>query len=290
VTDGPDVDRRRLRAAFDGVAERYDAVRPRYPAAVVDDLVTRAGLGHALAGVARRNLAAFPNARVVIGDLAELTVARRRWAGAVPHRWRRPVSFPRRSAPMATAAIRPFRRTDRDQVTALVNAHAQAVVPGVSVSVNTVLDRLERDPGDYLVDPWVTERTTLVAEQRGRVSAAAHLIRYGSGPEVGEALRDTAEIRWLLCWTDSPVWPDASAAGHVLTAAAVAVLRRWDVRRISADGTLPAPGVYGVPEQWPHVRALLERAGFVGNLHVHPAHRRRDVDPRRAMMSRPTGR
>jgi ribosomal protein S18 acetylase RimI-like enzyme len=164
---------------------------------------------------------------------------------------------------MATAAIRPFRRTDRDQVTALVNAHAQAVVPGVSVSVNTVLDRLERDPGEYLVDPWVTERTTLVAEQRGRVSAAAHLIRYGSGPEVGEALRDTAEIRWLLCWPDSPVWPDASAAGDVLAWAAVAVLRRWDVRRISADGTLPAPGVYGVPEQWPHVRALLERTGFV---------------------------
>jgi hypothetical protein len=23
-----------------------------------------------------------------------------------------------------------------------------------------------------------------------------------------------------------------------------------------------APGVYGVPEQWPHVRAIYERAGF----------------------------
>ena len=31
--------------------------------------------------------------------------------------------------------IRPFRRADRDQLTALVNAHAQAVVPGVSVPV-----------------------------------------------------------------------------------------------------------------------------------------------------------
>jgi GNAT superfamily N-acetyltransferase len=26
---------------------------------------------------------------------------------------------------------------------------------------------------------------------------------------------------------------------------------------------LPAPGVYGVPEQWPHIRTLLERVGFV---------------------------
>jgi SAM-dependent methyltransferase len=106
VTDGPDADRRRLRATFDGVAERYDAVRPRYPAALVDDLVARAGLGPgsrvleigpgtgqltvdlaargldvtavelgpALAGVARRNLAAFPNARVVVGDFEEYDV------------------------------------------------------------------------------------------------------------------------------------------------------------------------------------------------------------------------
>src|SRR5215207_9844707 len=40
-------------------------------------------------------------------------------------------------------------------------------------------------------------------------------------------------------------------------------LRAWGVDRWHADGTLPAPGVYGVPEQWPHVRALLDRVGFV---------------------------
>jgi GNAT superfamily N-acetyltransferase len=164
---------------------------------------------------------------------------------------------------MSTGGIRPFRRSDRDQVTALVNAHAQAVVPGAWVSVNAVLGQLEREPGEFLVDPWVVERTTLVADQRGRVSAAAHLLRYGAGPDVGPALRDTAEIRWLLCWPDSPVWPDASVAGLALAEASAAVLRRWRVRRMSADGTLPAPGVYGVPEQWPHVRALLERVGFV---------------------------
>ena len=45
--------------------------------------------------------------------------------------------------------------------------------------------------------------------------------------------------------------------------AAVAVLRQWGVRRMTAGGSLPAPGVYGLPEQWPHVRALLERVGFV---------------------------
>jgi len=30
-----------------------------------------------------------------------------------------------------------------------------------------------------------------------------------------------------------------------------------------ADGALPAHGVYGLPEQWPHVHAILDRAGFV---------------------------
>ena len=90
---------------------------------------------------------------------------------------------------MSAVQVRPFRRADREQLTALVNAHIQAVVPGVVVSVNTVLSQLERNPGEFIVDPWVSERATLVAEQRGRVVAAAHLLRYGAGEEVGEAYR-----------------------------------------------------------------------------------------------------
>jgi ribosomal protein S18 acetylase RimI-like enzyme len=45
-------------------------------------------------------------------------------------------------------------------------------------------------------------------------------------------------------------------------------LRAWGGDHWHADGALPAPGVYGVPEQWPHVRALYERAGFVHDGHV----------------------
>ena len=101
--------RNRLRATFDGVAERYDAVRPTYPQAVVDDLVALTGLepgradrvleigcgtgqltvdlarrgldvtavelGPALAAVARRNLAPFPNARVAVAAFEEYAVA-----------------------------------------------------------------------------------------------------------------------------------------------------------------------------------------------------------------------
>lgn len=95
---------------------------------------------------------------------------------------------------MSTIEIRAFRRSDRDQLTALVNAHAQAVVPGVSVPVNAVLSQIERQPGEFIVDPWVRERVTLVAEQRGRVSAAVHLLRYGTGDDVGPAYRGVGEI------------------------------------------------------------------------------------------------
>jgi GNAT superfamily N-acetyltransferase len=164
--------------------------------------------------------------------------------------------------------VRPFRRADREQLTALVNAHVQAVVPGVSVSVNTVLSQLERDPGEFIVDPWVAERVTLVAEQRQRVVAAAHLLRHGAGEEVGKGTRDAGEINWLLYWPEASYWPDSMVAADALMTACLAQLRRWQVTRWHADGTLPAPGVYGVPEQWPHIRALYERAGFVHDGHT----------------------
>lgn len=99
---------------------------------------------------------------------------------------------------MSDVRVRPFRRGDRDQLTQLVNAHAEAVVPGMRTSVNTVLGSLERRPGEFIEDPWVSERVTLVAEQRSRVAAAAHLLRYFPDERAGPAARDAGEIRWLL--------------------------------------------------------------------------------------------
>jgi GNAT superfamily N-acetyltransferase len=169
---------------------------------------------------------------------------------------------------MPSVEVRPFRRGDRDQLTALVNAHVQAVVPGVSVSVNTVMSQLERDPGEFILDPWVAERATLVAEQRGRVVAGAHLLRYGQSEDVGEASRNAGEISWLLYWPQASYWPDSAEAADSLVSACLTRLRRWGVKRWYADGALPAPGVYGVPEQWPHVRELYQRAGFVHEGHT----------------------
>jgi ribosomal protein S18 acetylase RimI-like enzyme len=158
--------------------------------------------------------------------------------------------------------VRQFRRDDREQLAALVNAHIAAVVPGMSVSVNRLLTQLERQPGEFIVDPWVAERVTLVAVQRQRIAAAAHLLRYGSEPPVSESYRDAGEIRWLVYWPNSRHWPDAEEAGEELLEAAVAQLDRWGASRQYADGSLPAPSIYGIPAQWPHVEAALERAGF----------------------------
>jgi GNAT superfamily N-acetyltransferase len=149
--------------------------------------------------------------------------------------------------------IRPFRRSDREQLTALVNAHVAAVIPGVTVSVNALLNQLEREPDEAIVDPWVIERRTLVAVEHDAIVGGAHLLRYGDDERVSDWYRSLAEIRWLVC----------RAAGAELMAESLRVLRDWQPSRIAADGSLPAFGVYGVPATWPHIRALYVGAGFV---------------------------
>jgi GNAT superfamily N-acetyltransferase len=168
---------------------------------------------------------------------------------------------------MSSIEVRRFHRRDRDQLTGLVNAHAAAVVPGMGVSVATVLGQLEREPGEFIVDPWVRERVTLVAEQRDRIAAAALLLRYASDERVSPSYRGIGDIRWLLFWPEAPdsgnpYWTNATEAAEKLITACIGLMDEWGVTSQEAGGELPVPGVYGVPEQWPHIRALYERAGF----------------------------
>jgi GNAT superfamily N-acetyltransferase len=152
--------------------------------------------------------------------------------------------------------VRPFRRSDREQLTGLVNAHVASVVPGWAVSTAALLAQIERDPGQYVTDPWVDERATLVAEVSDRVVAAAHLRRYRDGADVAPDWRAAGEIAWLV------FWPASAAAGHLLAAACVRALDAWGVRRQFADGDLPTPATYGIPDAWPHVAGVLAAAGF----------------------------
>jgi GNAT superfamily N-acetyltransferase len=173
---------------------------------------------------------------------------------------------------MPAIEVRPFRRTDRDQVTRLVNAHTGAVVPGMTVSVSSLLSSLERQPGEFIEDPWVSDRVTLVAQQHSRIAAAAHLLRYFPDERAGIILRDAGEIRWFLYWPQAPAgnpcWPDAAPAADALMAACLAQLARWGVTRQYAGGELPLPGVYGVPQQWPHIQHRYEQAGFAHTGHT----------------------
>jgi GNAT superfamily N-acetyltransferase len=163
---------------------------------------------------------------------------------------------------MPALEVRPFHRDDRDQLTDLINRHVAAVVPGVSVSVNTVLSDLQRRPEEPITDPWVSERVTLVAEQRGSVVAGAHLLRYRAEGDVGECYRDIGEIDWFVCEPAASFRPDSDQAADLLMNACLAQLARWNVRARHASGDVPAPVVYGLPRNWPHIRAAFERAGF----------------------------
>jgi hypothetical protein len=149
---------------------------------------------------------------------------------------------------LTVTTVRPFTPADADQLTDLVNAHIAAVVPGGSVSVSAVLNRLESEPAETIVDPWVVERRTFVATDRHAIVAGAHVLRFGDDEDVGESYRGLRAVRWLVAR------PDAMAA-------AAELLASLDVDAV--DGTLPAPFVYGVPAVWPHIRALYADAGFV---------------------------
>ena len=168
---------------------------------------------------------------------------------------------------MPSIEVRPLHRRDRDQLAALVNAHAAAVVPGAGVSVATLLSHLERQPGETIVNPWVAGRATLVAEQHHAVVAAAHLLRFFADERAGAFYRGSGDIHWLVFWPEAPAGDpyssDATEAAEVLLGAGLRQLEEWGVTRQDAGGELPVRGVFGVPEQWPHVRGLYRRAGFV---------------------------
>ena len=112
----------------------------------------------------------------------------------------------------------------------------------------------------------MAERATLVAEQDHAVVAAAHLLRYFADERAGVSYRGSGDIHWLLFWPVAPVanpyWADATDAAEALIAACLRKLDEWGVTSQDAGGDLPVRGVYGVPEQWPHIRSLYRRAGF----------------------------
>jgi hypothetical protein len=154
-----------------------------------------------------------------------------------------------------SVAVRPFERRDRDQLTALVNLHVAAVIPGVVLSVNAVLSQLEREPYENIVDAWVAQRRCLVATRDDAIVAAALFYRFRTEEDVGPYYRGAGEIRWLVCTADVE-------AGERVLNTVLAQMEAWQVTAVSAECNFPALACYGVPDTLPHIRSLLSDAGF----------------------------
>lgn len=153
-------------------------------------------------------------------------------------------------------SILPFHPSHCFQVRELVNAHLGAVIPGWALPDAAILDRLSSDPGEYIVDPWVTERVTLCALDRQRVVAIAHILRFGDGPEVSAYYKGAAELGWFL------FWPDGADAASAILEAVINQMNSWGAARQFAGLSLPVRVFAGVPDVWPHVHKALVATGF----------------------------
>jgi GNAT superfamily N-acetyltransferase len=153
--------------------------------------------------------------------------------------------------------IEPLRDTHLFQVQLLINRHLSTIVPGWALPEAFIARHLQRNPRENIIDPWVCERMTLCALQRQYVVAAAHLLRYGNGPEVNPYYQNAGDIAWFLAW------PDADEAADALLAAVRRQFAAWEVTREYAwDAGLPVGPFVGVPEVWPHIARMLEMVGY----------------------------
>lgn len=154
-------------------------------------------------------------------------------------------------------AIVPFTSERLTVLHTLVNAHLEMAIHGWALPAEFIAERLTRHPEQRILDPWVSERQTLLGVEAERVLAAVYLLRYGDGEEVAPDYRNAGDIAWLL------FAPGAEEAGRALLAAARRQMRQWDVRVTYAwDAGLPVPLCSGIPDAWPHIRNLFAGAGF----------------------------
>lgn len=153
--------------------------------------------------------------------------------------------------------IEPYDHSHLSQLATLINAHFGVVIPSWSLPEDYIEKHLYRNPGEYVIDPWVIERRTLCVIKEKRVVAAAHLLRYGTGEDISEHYQNIGDIAWLLAW------PDEEVAAMQLLQACHTQMREWGVSQtIIWDSLLPFPTCSGLPPQWPHITGLFEQAGY----------------------------
>jgi GNAT superfamily N-acetyltransferase len=154
--------------------------------------------------------------------------------------------------------IEPLDKFYLPQVLDLVNAHLGAVVPGWALTACYFWERLKRNPAEWVTDPWVAERKSIVGVVNDRVCAAAHILRYGDQtPRKG-----TAEVAWLL------FWPRERTAGEAILKECLRQMKAWQVTDRQISGPLPVPVCVGLPHVWPHIGLMLGQFGYSSNADV----------------------
>jgi GNAT superfamily N-acetyltransferase len=162
--------------------------------------------------------------------------------------------------------ILPFRPRYLLALQRLVNVHLSAAVPGWTLSADYLAQHLDYDDTEDITEPWVTERTTLLAVDRGQLLAAGRLLRYGDGAKVSASYRGVGTISWLVARPDRP---DSAAA---LLKAAEEQFAAWQVSRVYGwDTGLPVYALWGVPDCWPHIADALSAAGYLTDLPLRRA-------------------
>ncbi len=161
--------------------------------------------------------------------------------------------------------VQPYELSYLPQLLELVNLHIAAVVPGWALSGAFLTEHLERDYTEPVTDPWVEERTTLCAVDGGRVLAAAHLLRYGTGQEVSDHYRGAGEIDWFVAL------PGRDKAATGVLAGVRERLAAWKVEKeYGWSHGLPGVPMWGVPDSCPHVAEALFAAGYRPPPYHHP--------------------
>lgn len=153
--------------------------------------------------------------------------------------------------------VHPFESTHLSGLRELINHHLSTIIPGWALPDEVVAAHLEQNYGEYVTDPWVIERTTLLATEGWRVLAAIHLLRYSDSEEVGGHFRGAGEIGWLLSV------PGSSEAAAAVLSAARERFSSWDItRELVSGGVLPVPALVGIPDCWPHIADVLQEFGY----------------------------
>jgi hypothetical protein len=118
--------------------------------------------------------------------------------------------------------IRPFLVTTAISSPILVNAHIKAVDPRLFGPVATLLSQMERDPGEYIVDPWVIETRDVGGDRSRPAGRGGCICTVRQDAASARRCATRREVNW------SAVWPANVDAGRRLMCARVERARAVD--------------------------------------------------------------